>query len=217
LIHPPGSRRIEVIDQRALPHVNTTVRITTADAAALAIRRMWVRGAPLIGAVGAYGLALALDADASDLALDQGARRARCDAADGGQPALGAGPRACRSGPTARKRARRRRVARSRRDRRRGCLDQSRDRRSRPAAAARYRREALGAGAGDDALQRGALATCGWGTATAALFLAHAEGISLHCWSARRGRACRARTSPHGNCASAAFHTRCSSTARAAC
>src|SRR6185295_4418408 len=71
LIHPPGSRRIEVIDQRALPHVNTTVRITTADAAALAIRRMWVRGAPLIGAVGAYGLALALDADASDLALDK--------------------------------------------------------------------------------------------------------------------------------------------------
>ena len=30
---------------------------------------MWVRGAPLIGAVGAYGLALALDRDASDAAL----------------------------------------------------------------------------------------------------------------------------------------------------
>jgi methylthioribose-1-phosphate isomerase len=33
---------------------------------------MWVRGAPLIGAVGAYGLALALDRDASDAALDEG-------------------------------------------------------------------------------------------------------------------------------------------------
>ena len=32
---------------------------------------MWVRGAPLIGAVGAYGLALALDRDASDAALAQ--------------------------------------------------------------------------------------------------------------------------------------------------
>ncbi len=30
---------------------------------------MWVRGAPLIGAVGAYGLALALDRDPSDDAL----------------------------------------------------------------------------------------------------------------------------------------------------
>ena len=30
---------------------------------------MWIRGAPLIGAVGAYGLALALDRDASDAAL----------------------------------------------------------------------------------------------------------------------------------------------------
>src|SRR6266446_1820032 len=69
LVHPPGTRRIEVIDQRALPHVNTTIRIATADVAALAIRRMWVRGAPLIGAVGAYGLALALDADAGDASL----------------------------------------------------------------------------------------------------------------------------------------------------
>src|SRR5437867_1895754 len=69
LVHPPGTRRIEIIDQRALPHVCTTIRINDADAAALAIRRMWVRGAPLIGAVGAYGLALALDADASDVAL----------------------------------------------------------------------------------------------------------------------------------------------------
>ena len=28
----------------------------------------------------------------------------------------------------------------------------------------------------------GALATCGWGTATAPMFLAHAEGMSLHVW-----------------------------------
>src|SRR5262245_46372235 len=69
LVHPPGTRWIEVIDQRALPHVSTNVRIATADAAALAIRKMWIRGAPLIGAVGAYGLALALDNDAGDAAL----------------------------------------------------------------------------------------------------------------------------------------------------
>src|SRR5664279_527135 len=61
LIHPPGARCIEVIDQRALPHALVKVTIGDAEAAALAIRRMWIRGAPLIGAVGAYGLALALD------------------------------------------------------------------------------------------------------------------------------------------------------------
>src|SRR5512144_1735541 len=71
LKHASGTRHIEVIDQRALPHAVIMVRIADADAAAMAIRRMWIRGAPLIGAVGAYGLALALDRDASDEALAQ--------------------------------------------------------------------------------------------------------------------------------------------------
>src|SRR5216117_1860457 len=65
----PGAHAIEVIDQRALPHANVTVRIADADAAALAIRKMMVRGAPLIGVVGAYGLALALDGDPAAAAL----------------------------------------------------------------------------------------------------------------------------------------------------
>ena len=69
LVHPPGARYIEALDQRMLPHATVRAKIADADAAALAIRRMWVRGAPLIGAVGAYGLAMALDRDASDLAL----------------------------------------------------------------------------------------------------------------------------------------------------
>jgi len=69
LVRPPGERYIEAIDQRMLPHAAVNVRIANADTAALAIRGMWVRGAPLIGAVGAYGLALALDRDASDASL----------------------------------------------------------------------------------------------------------------------------------------------------
>src|SRR5512137_2350673 len=69
LTHPPGTHYVEVIDQRALPHAVIRVKIADADAAALAIRRMWIRGAPLIGAVGAYGLAMALDRDPSDAAL----------------------------------------------------------------------------------------------------------------------------------------------------
>ena len=43
----------------------------SVDAAADAIRGMLVRGAPLIGATAAYGVALAMRADGSDAALDQ--------------------------------------------------------------------------------------------------------------------------------------------------
>jgi methylthioribose-1-phosphate isomerase len=57
LVRPRRGRFIEALDQRALPHAAVNVKIADADAAAIAIRKMLVRGAPLIGAVGAYGLA----------------------------------------------------------------------------------------------------------------------------------------------------------------
>ena len=64
---------VEVIDQTRLPHEWATRRITSAAEAAAAIREMVVRGAPLIGATAAYGLALALRADPSDRSLDDAA------------------------------------------------------------------------------------------------------------------------------------------------
>ncbi len=57
---------VEIIDQTRLPHDFVTCRLETLDEAAHAIRAMLVRGAPLIGATAAYGLALALRADPSD-------------------------------------------------------------------------------------------------------------------------------------------------------
>jgi methylthioribose-1-phosphate isomerase len=62
---------VSAIDQRRLPHDFVVVRLATRDAAADAIRSMLVRGAPLIGATAAYGMALAMRADGSDTALDQ--------------------------------------------------------------------------------------------------------------------------------------------------
>jgi methylthioribose-1-phosphate isomerase len=62
---------VRIIDQRWLPHEFRVVRIRGRDEAATAIREMWVRGAPLIGATAAWGLALHLDEDASDAALDE--------------------------------------------------------------------------------------------------------------------------------------------------
>ncbi|WP_332697191.1 S-methyl-5-thioribose-1-phosphate isomerase [Bosea sp. (in: a-proteobacteria)] len=62
---------VEVIDQTKLPFSFETVRLSHVEEAADAIRQMTVRGAPLIGATAAYGVALALRADASDPALER--------------------------------------------------------------------------------------------------------------------------------------------------
>ena len=66
---------VNAIDQRALPHAFVVERLTSCDSAADAIRSMLVRGAPLIGATAAYGMALAMRADSSDAALDRAYRR----------------------------------------------------------------------------------------------------------------------------------------------
>src|SRR5712671_3333151 len=66
----PDGWSVGAIDQRLLPHDFVVARLTTCDAAADAIRSMLVRGAPLIGATAAYGIALAMRADGSDATLD---------------------------------------------------------------------------------------------------------------------------------------------------
>jgi methylthioribose-1-phosphate isomerase len=156
------------------------IRIGTADVAALAIRKMWVRGAPLIGAVGAYGLALALDADAGDAALATAHRALDATrptavnlrwALDRVRSAVAALPAAERA-----------------------------DAAWREADANATEDVAINRAIGDHGLalllelaakrsgpirvmthcNAGALATCGWGTATAPLFLAHSQGLVLH-------------------------------------
>ncbi len=62
---------VGTIDQTQLPHRYTTIQLKTVQDASHAIKSMQVRGAPLIGAVAAYGVALALRADASDAALER--------------------------------------------------------------------------------------------------------------------------------------------------
>jgi methylthioribose-1-phosphate isomerase len=67
----PDGWSVGAIDQRRLPHEFVVARIDNAEAAASAIRTMLVRGAPLIGATAAYGVALAMRSDGSDAGLDQ--------------------------------------------------------------------------------------------------------------------------------------------------
>lgn len=65
----PGRDALHVIDQRLLPHRLQIERLETPAAVRQAIADMWVRGAPLIGATAAYGIALQTNAAADDAAL----------------------------------------------------------------------------------------------------------------------------------------------------
>jgi methylthioribose-1-phosphate isomerase len=71
---PAGGRpgRVGIIDQTRLPHEHRTAALTGLDAACHATAEMLVRGAPLIGATAAYGMALAVHRDASDARLAAG-------------------------------------------------------------------------------------------------------------------------------------------------
>jgi methylthioribose-1-phosphate isomerase len=181
LRRPPGARHIEVIDQRALPATLRVVALRDLGQAVTAIRDMWVRGAPLIGAVGAYGLAMALDVDASGAAL--AAAHATLDA----------------TRPTAVNL--RWALDRVRRAVEPLAVAQRANAAWREADRIRDEDMAINAAIGNVGLtllrelagrvhdrpvnvmthcNAGALATCGHGTATSPLFLAHAEGLPLH-------------------------------------
>jgi len=60
---------VEIIDQTRLPHEFATLRLTSLEDAATAIRTMAVRGAPLIGATAAYGMCLQARTDSTEKAL----------------------------------------------------------------------------------------------------------------------------------------------------
>ena len=65
---------VEIIDQTRLPHEFSTITLRSVEDAARALSDMWVRGAPLIGATAAYGVALAMHADPSDDSLHSACR-----------------------------------------------------------------------------------------------------------------------------------------------
>jgi len=65
---------VDIIDQTKLPFEFETVRLETVEEAAHAIFDMLVRGAPLIGATAAYGMALAMKNDPSDENLEHASK-----------------------------------------------------------------------------------------------------------------------------------------------
>ncbi len=176
-----GPAAVEVIDQTRLPHELTFRRIDTLEDAVDAIKTMVVRGAPLIGATAAYGLAIALTQARRRRRAGEPPTPALREPPDGGQPA-----------PCARRRARRRRAAAPGRARRSGVsraptrsaeedvelnraigeagfalIEAAHERTGRPVNVLTH-------------CNAGWLATVDWGTATAPIYLAHDRGVPVH-------------------------------------
>ena len=72
-VDPRDGWPVHIFDQTKLPWTLEVLRLTDRDQAAHAIKSMQTRGAPLIGAVAAYGMCLALRADASTDAMERDA------------------------------------------------------------------------------------------------------------------------------------------------
>ncbi len=68
---------VRVIDQRRLPHELEIMDLTTVDQVILAIKEMVVRGAPLIGVTGAYGVLIALQTSTDEDTFVSECRRIR--------------------------------------------------------------------------------------------------------------------------------------------
>lgn len=171
---------LHILDQTHLPFSEQEVRIDTAAQAAHTIASMQVRGAPLIGAIGAFGLALALREAADDAALDAAVRM------------LGA------TRPTAVNLAwALDRVAASVRP----CPPPERAHRAwQEALAICHEDRAANHAIGSHVLglvralpasgrirlmthcNAGWLATTGWGTALSGIYLAHRAGLDVHVW-----------------------------------
>jgi methylthioribose-1-phosphate isomerase len=70
-VDPADGWSVRILDQTKLPWAVEIPRLTDVAEAAHAIRSMQVRGAPLIGAVAAHGVALAMRADPSTETLER--------------------------------------------------------------------------------------------------------------------------------------------------
>jgi methylthioribose-1-phosphate isomerase len=179
----PDGWSVGAIDQRRLPHEFVVARIDSAEAAAEAIRGMLVRGAPLIGATAAYGVALAMRGNPSDAALDHACRMlmATRPTAVNLQWALDQMQRAVRPlAPGARAGA-----AYARAD---AIAEQDVAINKEIGRHGLALIEAISAGRRGEPVNilthcnAGWLATVDFGTATAPIYLAHDSGLAVHVW-----------------------------------
>lgn len=178
--------RVYILDQTRLPHRREAVELDSVESAARAIETMQVRGAPLIGATAAWGLALAAREDPSDAGLEaaqrllMSTRPTAVNLAWALRRCLGSILGVGEPGRAEAAAAAARMVCRE---------DVETNRRLGEHALTIIRARAAEVGlAPDEPLQilthcnAGRLATVGWGTATSGIYRAVADGIPVHVW-----------------------------------
>jgi len=180
---PDDGWSVRIFDQTKLPWSLDVLRLTEVAQAAHAIRTMQTRGAPLIGAVAAYGMCLALRADASSEAMERAAAllgATRPTAVNLRWAIERMLTRLLNTAPAAR-------VAAAY-DEAQKIADEDA---AQCAAIGQHGVGLIEAIAARKPGQRvnvlthcnaGWLATVDWGTATAPIYLAHERGIDLHVW-----------------------------------
>jgi methylthioribose-1-phosphate isomerase len=175
---------VEIIDQTKLPHVFETATLRSPEDAAFAIETMQVRGAPLIGATAAYGVALAMRDDPSDDALD-----AACAQLHETRPtAVNLRWAIDTMRDALRNRLREERVEAAYAAAAGICNDDVATCRAIGEHGAQLIREAWAAADGARPVNvlthcnAGWLATVDWGTALAPIYVAHDEGVPVHVW-----------------------------------
>jgi methylthioribose-1-phosphate isomerase len=107
-LDPPAGPAIELLDQTRLPALESVVSCADVPALVDAIQRLVVRGAPMLGVAGAYGVALAAlrgDDVAAAAATIAAARPTAVNLAWGAGRALAAYERACAGDATDRHKA----------------------------------------------------------------------------------------------------------------
>ena len=178
-----GGTVVEIIDQTLLPHEFEIRRLQSVEDAAEAILNMRVRGAPLIGATAAYGLALALHRDNSDdsFEISRGILAATRPTAINLQWALDEMAREVVPLPASERAAAAWACAA------RICDDDVEIcRRIGEYGLLELQKVASRKGGGSVNIlthcNAGWLATVDWGTALAPIYMAHDSGISVHVW-----------------------------------
>ena len=179
----PDGWSVGIFDQRRLPWAIERMILRKAEDAFHAIADMATRGAPLIGAVAAYGLALALRVDPSDGALDAAYARllhARPTAVNLAWALKRMRDHVAPLAPSKRAAAAYAEAARI-------CDEDAGLNLAIGRSGLPLIREIAARKGGQPVnilthCNAGWLATVDWGTATAPLYLAHDEGIALHIW-----------------------------------
>lgn len=178
----PASGIVRILDQTRLPWQVTWLELTTLEQTLTAIASMQVRGAPLIGAVAAHGVALALRADPLDAALERDAARlaATRPTAVNLRWAVERMLAVLRPlAPAAREKAAWTEAARIADEDAEACAAIGRHGAELIAAIAARRPGVVNVLTHCNA---GWLATVDWGTALAPIYAAHEAGIAVHVW-----------------------------------